>query len=93
MSENGTFRPIPTREIPAPVLEGLEGETRSGRGIPRIILQSVGSERATRRVLLLAGLFALVAAAELAILLRFPSPEPLVVYAESPRKTLVEEGR
>ena len=93
MSENGTFRPIPTREIPAPVLEGMEGENQPGQGMPRILLQSVGSERAARRVLLLTAIFTLVAAAELAILFRIPSPEPLVVYGEIPRRTLVEEGR
>lgn len=93
MNENRIFRPIPTCEIPPPVLEQPIPGTGSRHGIPRILLQSVGTERAARRILLLGGLFVLLSGAELVLLLRLPSPELLVVYRDYPRKTLVEEGR
>ena len=86
----GTFPPVPTCEIPPPVLEGVTAEVAAGAAIPRVLLQSMGSGRAQRKVLILAALFALLAAAELALLSRLPSPEPLVVYGDVPRSILVE---
>ena len=86
-----TFPPIPTREIPAPVLELVP--KAEGSRIPRILLQQVGSARAAQKVVLLAALFAALCLLELAILLRLPTPEPLVVYADAPRTTLIEEKR
>lgn len=87
----GNFTPIPTREIPAPVLELAEGDC--GSPIPRVLLQYVGSGRAARRVLLLSALFAAVSLVELALLLRLPTPGPLVVYGEFSRTTLVGDAQ
>ncbi len=86
-----TYPAIPTREIPAPILE--VAETGEGARIPRVLLECIGSGRATRKVLLLAALFAAVGLLELALLLRLPSPERLVVYGDVPRTTLIEAAR
>ena len=83
----GSFTPIPTREIPPPVLELADGDC--GSPIPRVLLQCVGSGRAARRVLLLSALFAAFSLVELGLLLHLPTPEPLVVYGEFPRTMLV----
>jgi hypothetical protein len=88
-----TFRPVPTCEIPPPVLEGLTAELAAPGAIPRVLLQTAGSGRAARRVLLLAALFAAFSAMELALLLRLPQPAPLVVYGDFPRKLLMEGTR
>ena len=86
-----TFPAIPTREIPAPVLE-LAPDAQD-TGIPRVLLQEVGSMRAARRVVLLVALFVVLGLLELAILLRLPPPKSLVVYADAPRTMLIEEAR
>ena len=83
-----TYPPIPTREIPAPVLELVQAS--QDEPIPRILLQQVGSARAARKVVLLAMIFAALGLLELAVLLRLPQTESLVVYADAPRTLLIE---
>ena len=91
--KTNTFRPVPTCEIPPPVLEGLTDELALPGAIPRVLLQSAGSGRAARRVLVLAALFAVLSAMELALFLRLPQPAPLVVYGDFSRKLLMEGSR
>jgi len=89
-AESGTFLPIPTGEIPPPVLDGSPEPAESETPMPRVLLQSVGSARAAQRVVLQAALFAALAALELALFLHISPQEPLVVYQELPRAVLVE---
>lgn len=88
-----TFLPIPTCEIPPPVLELASGGNAGESPMPRVLLQSAGSGRAARRVVLLAALFLVLAGLEFILLLRLPPQEPLVVYGDVPRATLVGDCR
>jgi hypothetical protein len=84
-----TFRPIPTCDIPMPIVEGT-GETRVGESVlPRILLQAAGTGHAVRNVNLLTGLFLLAAIMELGLFLRLPTPAPEIVYGDFPRLTLL----
>ena len=87
-SEPSTYRPIPTCEIPPPIVE-VDARDFEGH-VPRVLLEEAGVSRVTRHVVLLTALFVLVALGELALLLRIPTPEPIVVYGEFPRTLLVE---
>ena len=89
--ETTHFQPIPTCDIPMPVVE-LEGAL-DGELLPRILLQAASGKAASRRVALLAFVFLAIAGVELALLLRIPAPEPLVVYHDLPHETLMEPGR
>jgi hypothetical protein len=88
-----TFLPIPTCEIPPPVLELAPGEGDGESPMPRVLLQGAGSGRSARRVLLLTALFLALAGLEGILLLRLPPQEPLIVYGDLPRTTLVEDCR
>lgn len=90
-SVSNTYPPIPTCEIPHPIVE-LDAREFEGR-VPRVLLEEVGSKRATRHVLLLTAMFLLVALGELALLVRIPRPEPIVVYGDFPRTLLMETRR
>lgn len=84
------FRPIPTREIPAPV---VEREGRPGGGpetLPRILLQSAGTEAHSRRLLLLTFAFAALSGLQALLLIRL-EPRPLVVYQEPAVRVLLED--
>ncbi len=92
-TDTSTFRPIPTCDIPMPILEGASPPDAGQASIPRILLQAAGSGRAARRVTVLTGIFLLLALFQLALLFRLPVPEPIVVYGDFPRKTLLEAAR
>jgi hypothetical protein len=85
------YPPIATCDIPMPILEpssaGCEAQ------LPRILLQAAGSRSAARRVALIAVVFFAIAVLEMILLLRLPSPEPLVVYHDVPRQILVESPK
>lgn len=76
-----TFPAIPTSEIEPPVVEEVAGKGETV--LPRVLLEIAGAGRAARRVLALAGLFAMVALLEIAILLNLPPAGTVVVYGES----------
>ena len=91
--DTNTFEPVPTCDIPMPILE-RPGEVGTGEPpMPRVLLQVAGSRRAAWKVTLLSGLFLLLAVLELVLLLRLPPQDPLVVYGEIPRTTLLESLR
>lgn len=84
------FEPIPTCEVPPPVLEHparLRGQTDP---LPRVLLQAAGSDLHERRLLALAAGFVLLALLEAMVLWRLPGRGPLVVYLEPSRERLVE---
>ena len=83
------YQPLPTRDIPMPVLDGDPGDLVK-ETLPRILFQAAGSGAAQRRLLYLAAFFGVLALLELGLLLHTPRPEPLVVYGEAIRPTLVE---
>ena len=88
-----TFCPIPTCDIPMPIVES-SGEGRAGEPIlPRILLQAAGTGLAARNVRLLALVFLLAALVELGLFLRMPTPDPQVVYGDFPRLMLMEAPR
>jgi hypothetical protein len=82
------FRPVPTCEIPMPIDEG--SGSSDPVALPRILRQAAGTASASRRVLVLVAVFLSIAAGELSFLLHLPAPEPLVVYHDAPRITLLE---
>lgn len=88
--DTNSYPPIPTCEIPMPILEGTPEAGEGEVPVPRILLQVAGSSRAAWKVRLLLVLFLLIALLELILLLHFPLQEPLVVYGEFPRTTLLE---
>ena len=84
-----SYPPIPTCEIPMPIVEGV-GEARLGEAVlPRILLQAAGTGHAARNVKVLTGLFLLAAILELGLFLRLPTPAPEIVYGDFPRLTLL----
>lgn len=83
------YQPLPTCEIPMPVLDG-DAKNLAEDTLPRILLQAAGSGSANKKVLCLAAFFGVLALLELVLLLRTSRPEPIVVYAEATRPTLVE---
>jgi len=88
-----TFRPIPTCDIPMPIVES-PGEGRTGEPVlPRILLQAAGTGHAARNVKLLVAIFILAALVELGLFLQMPTPEPQVVYGDFPRLMLMEAPR
>ncbi len=114
-----SWLPIPTCEIPYPILEGAPEALGEGAGeleaaaagtdiggaagvastdrargaeLPRILRQAAGSGRAGGRVLLLMGLLGVLALFEAVLLVQMPSPQPLVVYVDSPRVPLLQAG-
>jgi len=88
--EADTFRPIPTCDIPMPILEGTRDAKVGEPVLPRILLQAAGTGHAARNVKLLTGLFLLAALLELGLYLRLPTPAPEIVYGDFPRITLLE---
>jgi len=86
--ETTLYRPIATCNIPLPIDEpvGKPG----GPQLPRILRQAAGTQTAARRVILITGVFLLIAVLEGVLLFRLPSPEPLVVYHDVPRHNLLE---
>lgn len=88
-----TFTPIPTGEIPLPIVEGGGGAGRGEPAVPRILLETAGRDRAARQVARLTGLFLLFALLELGLYLRLPRPRPVIVYRIGPRLTLLGGGR
>jgi hypothetical protein len=91
--DTDTFLPIPTCEIPPPILERATKTASEATTLPRVLLQEAGSSHASRRVIGLAGLFLLVALFEVALLLRLPPKPPVVVYGDFPRILLMETLR
>lgn len=84
------FEPVPTCEVPPPILERPAGRGAFPDPLPRILLQAAGSELHERRLLFLAAAFVLLALLEVILLVRLPGRKPLVVYLEPPRVRLVE---
>ena len=82
------FQPVPTCEIRQPAIEDFAPETEH---LPRTLREKAALAAHVRRVLALAALFALLAALEAALLARFSTREPLVVYEEPFSTTLVGE--
>jgi hypothetical protein len=71
-----------------PIVERAQEEGRAQ--LPRILLQAAGTRAASRRVLVMTAIFLAIAAVEGVLLVRLPSPEPLVVYHDIPRHNLME---
>jgi hypothetical protein len=88
-----TFPAIPTCEIPVPVLDAADRMDGAAVSLPRILAQRAGVKRAERRVAAIAAAFALVAAFELALLVRLHPPGPLVVYETRSCTPLTERAR
>jgi len=86
-----TYLPIPTCEIPPPILERRKEAGDDETAMPRVLLQVAGSSQAARRLILMSGLFFLVALLELCLFLRIPPQPPVVVYGDFPRSTLIPE--
>lgn len=86
-----TFEPIPTCEVPPPIVEREGAGTPEAVALPRILLQAAGSDLHGRRLLVLAGLFFLLALFQATVLIALPRIGTLVVYEEAPRVRLVEE--
>lgn len=84
------YQPLRTEEIPLPVVEARTAPREGESPLPRILLQAVGRGAARRRLLLLAGVFLLVSGLEIALLVRWGSPSPLVVYENPPKRILTE---
>jgi hypothetical protein len=91
--DTNTFQPVPTCDIPMPILERTGQVGSDEPPMPRVLLQVAGSSHAAWKVTLLSGLFLLLALLELVLLLRFPPQDPLVVYGDFPRTTLLESVR
>jgi len=85
------YQPIATCDIPMPIVEPAQEER--GSDLPRILLQAAGTRVASRRVLAIALVFLAIAAVEGVLLFRMPNPEPLVVYHDVPRITLMESQK
>jgi hypothetical protein len=82
------YHPIPTCDIPMPIVEPARGEGRAQ--LPRILLQAAGTQAASRRVLVMTVIFLAVGVVEGLLLARLPNPEPLVVYHDVPKQILLE---
>jgi len=91
--DTDTFQPVPTCDIPMPILERRALVGSDEIPMPRVLLQVAGSSDAAGKVTLLAAMFLLVALLELCLLLRLPLQDPLVVYGDFPRTTLLESLR
>lgn len=91
--ETNTFAPIPTCDIPMPILEGVPIRGSGESDIPRILLQAAGSGQAERRVAGIVALFLLLALGEFSLFLRLPPQDSLIVYGDFPRQTLIEGSR
>jgi hypothetical protein len=91
--EESLYPPIPTCEIPMPIVEGTTGRPDEAGKLPRILLQTAGQATASWRVLALASAFLVISVFELLLLLRIPPADPVVVYGDLPRKTLMEPCR
>ena len=72
-----------------PIVEPAQEEPQ-GAELPRILLQAAGARAASRKVLAIALIFLGIATLEGVLLFRLPNPEPLVVYHNVPKITLVE---
>ena len=84
------FRPVPTCEIPPPVVE-REGRVDGAEGVlPRILLQAAGMASHSRKLLLLTVVFAVLSALEAVLLVRL-EPRHLVVYQEPALRVLLED--
>ena len=86
--ETTLYQPIATCDIPMPIVEPTQEER--GAELPRILLQAAGTRAASRRVLAITLIFLAIASLEGVLLFRLPNPEPLVVYHDVSRITLVE---
>lgn len=84
------YQPIPTDEIPMPIVAAAGPGPEGQDPLPRILLQVADAATASRRTLALAVLFVVVSADLAALLFEMPAPEPLLVYGEYRRTTLLE---
>jgi len=85
------YQPIATCDIPMPIVEPTQEEREAE--LPRILQQVAGTRAASRRVISLTLVFLAIAAIEGVLLFRMPNPEPLVVYHDVPRITLMESQK
>jgi hypothetical protein len=91
--DTNTYPPIPTRDIPMPILERTPEAGSEAGAMPRVLLQVAGSSHAAWEVSVLSGIFLLLSLLELVLLLRLPPQDPVVVYVDFPRTTLLESSR
>ena len=84
------FSPVPTCEIPAPVVEREGRPDGAPEILPRILLQSAGMKAHSRRLLLLTFAFAVLSGLQAVLLLRL-EPRGLVVYQEPAVRVLLED--
>ena len=91
--EETLYQPIPTCEIPMPIVEGSKERSDEGPALPRILLQTAGQATASRRVLTLAAAFLAISLFEVFLLQRIPPADPVVVYGDLPQRTLMEHAR
>ena len=91
--DTDTFQPVPTCDIPMPILERPRAAGSNETPMPRVLLQVAGQSHAAWKVTLLSALFLFLALLELGLLLRLPPQDPLVVYGDFPRTTLLESLR
>jgi hypothetical protein len=84
------YPPIPTDEIPMPIVAAAGPGPEGQEPLPRVLQQVAEAATASRRTLALAALFVVVSAGLAALLLEMPAPEPLLVYGEYRRMILLE---
>jgi len=88
--DESLYQPVATCDIPMPILEGpASAELSAEPELPRILLQAAGRERSSRNLLVLTGLFLVLAILEGVLLLRMRVEEALVVYEDGPRQILL----
>ena len=92
MSES-LYPPIPTTEIPMPIVEVPMEALPGQAALPRILLQAGGEADATRRVLWMTALFAFLALLEIGLIRHTSRPDPIIVYEPAARPTLVQVMR
>lgn len=91
--EEGLYQPVPTCDIPMPILEGAAAVSPGRAALPRILLQAAGTEAASWKVVLLTAVFLALSLLEILLLFRVPAADPLVVYGDFPRIILMEPPR
>jgi hypothetical protein len=88
--EEGLYQPVPTCDIPMPILEGAPACVSDQAALPRILLQAAGTEAASWRVVLLIAVFLALSLLEILLIFRIPTADPLIVYGDFPRIILME---
>lgn len=87
-----TFQPIPTALVPPPIVERAEEASREPEALPRILVQSAGSDLHERRLLVLAGIYFVLVLFQAVVLAELPRAGTLVIYEDGPEARLLEVG-